>query len=142
MSSLSELPSLREEINRKTFETIEWLFLGLNNGKLSEEQFSTGVDALFMAVAGLVDEGFIQMITEAQNMSDSKFAKRRLFRAPKVDEVLTLSWIPGEDRVIVSKRIAGIATNGTVKEFANSKDASEYMRSVGASMERRGWVEL
>lgn len=63
------VPILQDEINRKSFETIAWLTLAVTNGKITPEQFSTGIDALFMATSGLVtDRDYIHMITEAQSL--------------------------------------------------------------------------
>lgn len=142
MTDLMGLPSLKEELDRKVFDTIEWLFTGLNNGMLSEEQFSTGIDTLFMAAAGLVDEGFVQLITEAQSMSASKHSKRRLFHAPSEDEIVVVSWSPGQDKVIISKHVCGCAISGKTVDFVSPKDAAEYMRTVGSQMEDMGWIEL
>jgi hypothetical protein len=63
------VPVLQDEINRKAFETIAWLTLAVTSGKISPEQFSTGIDSLFMATSGLVtDRDYIIMITEAQSL--------------------------------------------------------------------------
>lgn len=58
------------ELNRKTYDTISWLIRGLEGGRLTKAQFSTGIDTLFMAVSGLVDGEFIHIITEAQKMCE------------------------------------------------------------------------
>ena len=66
-----EIPSLQAEVNRKAVETLEWLTDSVMKKKISQEQFSTGVDALFMAASGLVsDRDFIVYITEAQSLCD------------------------------------------------------------------------
>lgn len=66
------IPVLQDEINRKALDTIAWLTLAVTQGKISAEQFSTGIDALFMATSGLVtDKDYIIMITEAQRLTES-----------------------------------------------------------------------
>ncbi len=70
---MSGVPDLQSEINRKAFETISWLTLAVTQKKITPAQFSTGIDALFMAVSGLVtDKDFIVMITEAQRLCDNE----------------------------------------------------------------------
>lgn len=60
---------LRSELNRKTFETLDWLIRAVTRGDLTREQFSTGIDTLFMAVNGLVDKEFVHILTEAAELA-------------------------------------------------------------------------
>ena len=60
----SLVPVLSEEINRKATETLEWLVMSAINEKITDEQFSTGVDVLFMAVSGLTKPDFIDTVTK------------------------------------------------------------------------------
>jgi hypothetical protein len=68
----SELPSIQDELSRKVHETLEWLLVGVERGRITKEQCSFGLDTLFMAVSGLVDKDFIKIITEAQAMCEEK----------------------------------------------------------------------
>lgn len=54
-------PELKDELNRKVMDTMSWLITRVGNGYISEQQFSTAVDALFMAVSGLVDREFFDL---------------------------------------------------------------------------------
>lgn len=138
-----ELPTTREELNRKTFETIEWLFVGLDKGRLTEEQFSVAVDALFMAVSGLVDKEFIGLVTAAQEQCEGvKTVVKRHFHAPAGDELLSLTWKPGEDNVYMTKRVCGMAVSGVIKSFDDAKAAASYLKEVGVAMGKKGWIEL
>lgn len=67
---------LAPELKRKSLETIQWLINRVHSGQLTEEQFNTGVDTLFMAVSGLVQEPartplgeakFVDIITACQS---------------------------------------------------------------------------
>jgi hypothetical protein len=67
------VPVLQDEVNRKAIDTIAWLTLAVTQGKITPEQFSTGIDALFMATSGLVtDRDYIIMITEAQRLIEKE----------------------------------------------------------------------
>jgi hypothetical protein len=71
------VPVLQDEVNRKALETIAWLTLAVTHGKITTDQFSTGIDALFMATSGLVtDRDYIIMITEAQNLIEVENRRR------------------------------------------------------------------
>lgn len=137
------LPTLYEELNRKTFETIEWLVMGLQNGRLTNEQFSMGVDTLFMTVNGLVDKDFIRMVTEAQEQcKDVKPEVKRIFNAPGTAEARFIRWSVGSRKVTTSKREFGLAVGGTIKEFDDAKTAMEFVDRFSSILLKQGWIEL
>jgi len=70
---MTGVPVLQDEVNRKAFEALSYLTTAVHHGKITPEQFSTGVDVLFMAVSGLVtDPDFIHIISEAQYIIDKE----------------------------------------------------------------------
>lgn len=56
MSEVPEGFDLGQELRRKSFEALQYLISRTHSAQLTEEQFNTGVDVLFMAVSGLVPE--------------------------------------------------------------------------------------
>lgn len=66
-----QIPTLQAEVNRKAIETLEWLTNAAIKKQITQGEFSVGIDALFMAVSGLVsDKDFIVYITEAQKLCE------------------------------------------------------------------------
>lgn len=75
---MSAVPVLQDEVNRKAIDTLTWLTLAVHHEKITAEQFSTGVDTLFMALSGLVtDPDWMQLIGEAQYIIDKEKNDRR-----------------------------------------------------------------
>lgn len=64
-----DVPVLKDELDRKVFETLEYLIIRRKRGQISQEYFEGGIDCLFMAVNGLVRKEFIEIITIAQEES-------------------------------------------------------------------------
>lgn len=62
---MGELPTIKEELDRKSLDAIERLILKHRSGEISDEAYSVALDVLFQTVSGLVSEDFIQMITLA-----------------------------------------------------------------------------
>lgn len=60
---MNEVPTLREEINRKTVDALVWLQEGLDSGRLSADQVYVARQALFTAVAGLLDADINDLLT-------------------------------------------------------------------------------
>ena len=70
---MTGVPVLQDEVNRKAIETIAYLTMAVHHKKITPDQFSTGIDVLFMALSGLVtDSDFISLISEAQHIIDKE----------------------------------------------------------------------
>lgn len=67
MSEESVVPNIKDELDRKAIDAIEYLILKRRSGEISNEAYSVGLDTLFMTVSGIVSEDFIHIITEAGN---------------------------------------------------------------------------
>lgn len=138
---MSAVPTLREELDRKVWETISWLITGVTQGRLTEEQFSTGLDALFMAVSGLVDEEFIHTVTDAQTeCAGVRPEVRRHFAMH--DHTVTLSWVVGEDRVAILKKRGGFPIGGSDKECDDAAAAKAWLADFATKLELKGYMEL
>lgn len=59
------VPTVKEELDRKSLEAIERLILQHRHGEISDEAYSVGLDTLFLTVSGIVSEDFIEIITAA-----------------------------------------------------------------------------
>lgn len=137
------LPTLKDELDRKTFETIEYLVGAVHKGRMTQAQVSASLDTLFMAVSGLVDNDFIDIITAAQDVAGSdKSVVKRHFALPGSDIVQTVSWVPGTEKITSCRRESGMATGGTIKDYDSVAIAAKAFRVIGDAMEKKGWVEL
>ena len=134
------IPTVQEELDRKTFETLEWLFSAVQRGKLTQDQFSTGVDTLFMAVSGLLGQDFIDLITAAQKECTGAPALKRVF--VKGNEILVVEWTVGTTRVTVGKRVDGLATGGQIKDCDSTLDAKNAFEALCRVVSNKGYQEL
>ena len=85
---MTGVPILQDEVNRKAFDALSYLTTAVHHGKITPDQFSTGIDVLFMAVSGLVtDPDFIYIISEAQGLieKEKKHGSSRLHSARESD---------------------------------------------------------
>jgi hypothetical protein len=145
------LPTLREELDRKVYETLEWLIVGHEKGRLTKEQVSMGMNVLFMAVSGLVDGDFIHIITEAQNeFQANKSVVKRHFHAPEANATMTFSWVVGESNVVVTvvtKREFDLETGvaikrSVVRDCDDATKARAYLEECSNGLLKKGWIEL
>ena len=66
-------PTLKDEINRKCFEAMDYLIARFANGQITVDQFDTGVDVVWMCCSGLVSEGLVDLVT----LTDDEIKKHR-----------------------------------------------------------------
>jgi hypothetical protein len=133
------LPTLREELDRKTFDTMQWLTEALTYGKITDAQFSTGVDALFMAVNGLVGEAFCEVVTTAAELVPVATPVRRV--VAKASSTVVVTWFPDEPFFTTSAISAGGKKVSKV-EMATPANARNSMSKLVDGMTLRGWEEI
>jgi hypothetical protein len=97
---MPDFPSLREELDRKSSEAMEWLIGSCEKGLISEAQFSTGVDVLWLALAGLVKKEFVELVTQATELAldADKRVSKTLVNATG-STLLVVRWTPGQANV-------------------------------------------
>lgn len=137
-------PDLKDELDRKVMETIEWLFCGLRDGRLTKEQFSTGIDTLFMSVSGLVSRDFISLITAAQEeLEGYKPVVRKVLLNAASLQLAVIEWMVGEDAVLVRRIDIMVGESGVRKKnFPTSKEAAKFMDNLGAAFASHGYREI
>jgi len=134
-------PPLKDELARKTYDAIAYLCTGLDHGKLTKDQFSTGMDVVFLVTAGLVPSDVIDAVSESQTaLQGHKTVEKRSFI--KSETVMTFKRVAGEPRVTVTQWLAGVNHDETTREFLTSADAAEFMRTVGDRLLSKGFSEL
>jgi len=141
MSALPRLPTIREELDRKAFETIDWLITSYDKGKLTEPQFRCGLDALFMATSGLVDADVVDLITTASDEVPAKLAviKRHFV---KENLIVTLEWTADESIMKVEKRLDGSEIGGPTITAASPEMARKAMERAAGKLIGEGYAEL
>ncbi|MFT4064349.1 hypothetical protein [Paraburkholderia sp.] len=133
----TDVPTLQEELDRKAFETLEYLTWSVDQGRITAEQFSTGVDVLFMTVSGLLKKDFIDLVTEAQKLCPSEPATlKRSFTDGAA--LMTVTWVVGADTVSMG-RFGGKCA---VKEFDTAREAKNWFGAVGALLAAKGYKEI
>lgn len=138
------IPTLREELDRKVFETLNWLVTGHTKGIMTADQLSMGADTLFMAVSGLVDKEFIQIITSTQEMLEGASATpvRRVFRSTGQDTTVIFTWKPGSFCAAMQRYEGSTLTADTGKEFPEREQARDYVLNIHVALTKKGFIEL
>lgn len=77
-----ELPSIKDELERKTFERLERLIYEREHDLITNAEYKASIETMFAICSGLVDNGFFKMITLAaeETVNDYSFDRARIFR--------------------------------------------------------------
>lgn len=79
---MSDVPTLKDEIERKALTTLEKICLDQHNGRITEAQYAYGLDVLWSAVAGLAGADFTTVMSIAKDgRKDASRYTRAYFRA-------------------------------------------------------------
>lgn len=140
MSDSNGLPTVREELNRKCFETLEWLYSRVETGQLSPQQFSTGIDAVWSTAAGLVDSSILEVVTTAQAIAGKEPATlRRVFH--KGGRTALAQWIVGQECITLTEH----GPAGKKEKTLNTDtpvQASQALDKLADKLVQAGWEEL
>lgn len=147
--TLGDVPDLQQEVNRKAFDTMSFLINACAHGKITEDQFSTGVDTLSMALNGLVTElpngiSFISMITacDAEIKAGYPTVKRVFFKRGTTD-FKVFEWQAGDDFIKVKfMELAGLHIKQVV--YKTPKLAYDALKGMnaGGTLTKLGFEEL
>lgn len=78
---MSDIPSLREEVNRKCLETLQKLHDDYTLGKINNGQYKYAIDICWSLVAGLIDDGNRQIIEQfSRETTAISYSEKSYFR--------------------------------------------------------------
>lgn len=137
---MSALPSVQDELNRKAFQTMEWLTNAFDKAKISDAQLSTGIDALFMATSGLVDGEILALVTQASTLASSapEQVRRHFIMA---GTIISLTWRVDDSMVTIVKRQNG-SRHEQVLETGTPAQARVRVHSLAKALLARGFEEM
>jgi hypothetical protein len=128
---MSDVPSLQDELNRKTFETVDRLFADLQNGRVTDAQYDYGIEILWNAVAGLVDRDFMDIAAEMRTLKkDETFLTKWYMRNAKGDTVVLANSHKGKVKMTVYP--AGQVEPARVQVF----DLTQESRSIPKAFDK------
>lgn len=136
---LSSAYDTRNELNRKAFETMDWLVKGVHRGTITKDQFSIAIDTLFMTTSGLTDEKMVEIVTAAQEMCNKEPVVRKRYFCNDQGEIITFSWTVGYSSFTVLKRVMGQLVSSAKREFETPEQAIEGMEKMAVEMLKRAW---
>lgn len=139
---MSALPTLQEELDRKVFDTLEWIAHAQASGRISDAQASTAVDVVFRTTSGLVkDDGqFIAIITHMSDMYKGAPRLTRIF--VNNDRVAKVEWEIGTSVIETTVYMHGVATSSKITECDTPAEAKQAGEAIIAKLQKLGFTKI
>lgn len=139
------LPSLKEELERKTVETLQWVISMRETGQMTAPQAKVAIQTAFGIVAGLVSEDTMSILDELKGAKNANEVIRRFFyrNTPHGPDIVILSWTVGTETIKALERKAyseSIKIRAYTK--ASPKEAEESLSSMCELISVKGAIEL
>ena len=141
---MSFVPTLAQEIERKSIDTLEKLAVDLELGRITKAQYLYGLDILWSAVAGLAGTDFTIMIETAKLPNrDKEFVTRTYYQSDKGNVVRITNSMTGY--VVVDVNL-GLAESRKLYNFRDepnpTKQAAEKVADLEASLIGKGFKQI
>lgn len=138
-------PTIVEELDRKTLETIESAILSLSHGRITKQEFNRIIDGIAGCVVGLVSKEVKHIVFAAFRNDAEPFVERRLL-VDVSGGVVMIEWAFGSDRIEVFHSLhrdeAGKSIwkkHRTVEALSESRQDLEKLLKV---LKQKGYQEL
>lgn len=90
------VPSVKDELERKAVENLEWIFSRLASKQMTMNQARIACQSAFNCVSGLVSEEVVGMFTELKDDPTEVDEVRRVIHVPKLG-TFVVSWRIGSE---------------------------------------------
>lgn len=136
-----ELPKLQDELDRKSFEALDWLASSFTRGRLNGAQYAAGLETLFMTVAGITNDDVVNLISSASGIAGSSVAvEKRHF--VKAITVVSLAWGSGQEGFSLDIRESGIAKASKYCNCDTAQAARDGVAVYAQKLLDMGYTEL
>lgn len=144
---MSDIPSLKEELNRKTFETVERLVNDRAFCKATDAQYDYGIEILWGTVAGLVDKDFMDIAANMRLTSrDESFVTRAHLRNAKGDSVVLENGHKGVIRMTVYRAGSHVPTKRETIDLREESQATQQadlkFNELALKLEANGFYRI
>ncbi|CDT53442.1 hypothetical protein VCR15J2_390072 [Vibrio coralliirubri] len=137
-------PTIKEELNRKTLESLSEMANSHDKGMMSDEAFYQSLTAINLVTCGLIDDDVTDWISEHASQNGEPVVMRRVFRTKGM--LVIMKRVMTEDSFVMTKISDGGEPKDSVKSFEDADDPTKtshvaYLKLISQLLER-GFVEV
>jgi hypothetical protein len=143
----TEIPTLFEELSRKTFEEIERLVNNREKGLITNAEYKASINTVFNIASGLLGEDFFELISVAgeEYQVDYSFCRNRIFS--NASKIVFIARTKGKSRYTYSVIAANLTkanhVEGELDGIADTEAATEIkIGTIIQTLKKQGYLEL
>lgn len=136
---MSDLPTIREELERKTLETYDWLMQRSSTGQFGSSEVRVALQTIFNITSGLIDREITDAAAAVEFESEYNHTHKRIYRVGHI--VFVVSWTMGSSEV----RVLTIKHDGTAEKVYECDDSRDGLRKfalICQAMKSKGATEI
>lgn len=135
-----EIPSIKEELERKVVEILELAVLKAETHRLEKQDLALIGRTLWAATAGLVDQDISTFCEQAGNTMKPRYMGSKWVGNGKV---VCVSWSPEEDGFHVETTDAILLSTGSAFVRADATtERAERLDALFAKLQTAGYIEI
>lgn len=135
-----EIPTVEEELTRKTIETYEWIIERASTAQMSESEVRVAVQTIFNVTCGLVPKDITEQAELLEANADAKAVLKRVFFS--TEKTIGITWNYGDnDFLVTSHAVNGEAKKQTVT-MPDPRAALQKLHEVATMFLNKGYKEI
>lgn len=147
MNTAAAIPTVKEELGRKTFATIEELITKKENGSITNAEYKIGIETIFNIASGLLDKEFFEIISQAakEYEQDYSFCRNRIFS--NAGKIVAIHRLKDKSRYTYSVIAADLTKanhiEGEIDGITDTERATELkIGKLIQGLKKQGYLEL
>lgn len=141
-----ELPTIDEELERKTFAELENLVNRRELGKITNAEYKASINTLFAICSGLVGKDFFKIISAASEEippADHSYLQIRIFQ--KGDKITIISRVDNGNRfnvnIITCDALSRKVLKGDLEELNVGGETEQKLANFMSNLDKSGFSE-
>jgi hypothetical protein len=137
MTDTDAIPTVREELERKSLDEIVRLAQLVAQGRLSEGQYSLILRSVWTVVSGLIPEDSLALVAQAADQFPLPRQRATFFNA---GDLYAFSWDPERDGVTCVRMGPKYAKPHVNRLAINAGEHAEKLPRMFDALKKSGWV--
>ena len=128
-----------DELNRKTFEAIQWALKSYSQGEISHSECAVAIKAIWTTVAGLVPREVQETLDDCLNKVKTVSSKHVVVLASG-NKIVMVSMVFGGKTIKLS--VLAPTVSQKVTELIDSSEANKKFDAMVDQLVKQGWTKI
>lgn len=140
-----DVPDIRDEFERKTLETVQWLLALRQSGQMTASELRIAVQTIFSMISGLASKETMELLELVEVDTTAKTTLRSVLTHDQSPVIYVFTWTVGDDFIHNSQQsLTGTRSMTTsIMKFKSPEEACERYHQIVATLKtKKGLTEI